>query len=73
MGAQTAVRSAELAAVGAILGRIPTVAEYMDYAMKINSMADEIFRYMNFDQIASFQKAADEGKRIAAAQIVEVA
>ncbi len=72
-GANVYLTSAELAAVGAILGRIPTVAEYMEYAMKINSMADEIFRYMNFDQIESFQQAANEGKRIAAAQIVEIA
>jgi aconitate hydratase 2/2-methylisocitrate dehydratase len=35
-------------------------------------MADEIYRYLNFDQIASFQKSAEEGKRIAAVQIDEV-
>lgn len=72
-GANVYLTSAELASVGAILGYLPTVDEYMEYAMKINSMADEIFKYMNFDQIESFQKAAEEGARIAAAQIVEVA
>ncbi len=71
-GANVYLTSAELAAVGAILGRIPTVEEYMEYAMKIDSMADEIFRYMNFDQIESFQRSAEEGQRIAAAQIVEM-
>ena len=35
-------------------------------------MSDEIYRYMNFDQITYFQKGADEGKRIAAAEIVNV-
>jgi len=35
-------------------------------------MADEIYRYMNFDQIESFQKSAERGKTIAAEQIVEV-
>ena len=48
-------------------------AEYLEYASKIDSMSDEIYRYMNFDQIASFQKGADEGKLIAAEQIVDVA
>ena len=44
----------------------------MKYARKIDSMSDEIYRYMNFDQIESFQKSAEEGKLIAAEQIVEV-
>eukprot|EP00903_Cladosiphon_okamuranus_P004341 g4339.t1 len=72
-GANVYLTSAELASVGAVLGKLPTVAEYMEYANKINSMSDKIFRYMNFNEIASFQKAADEGKLIAAEQIVEVA
>lgn len=71
-GANVYLTSAELAAVGGILGKLPTVEEYMEYAMKIDSMSDEIFRYMNFDQIASFQKGADEGKLIAATLIEDV-
>ena len=54
------------------MGRLPTPQEYMQYAGKIDSMADEIYRYMNFDQIESFQKSAEQGKNIAAQQIVEV-
>ena len=54
-------------------GRLPTPAEYMEYAKKIDSMDDEIYRYMNFDQIVEFQKKADDGKRIAAVEISEVA
>ena len=72
-GANVYLTSAELAAVGGILGRLPTPAEYMEYAAKIDSMSDEIFRYMNFDQIASFTKGAEEGKRIAAVEIQDVA
>jgi aconitate hydratase 2/2-methylisocitrate dehydratase len=72
-GANVYLTSAELAAVGAILGRLPTVAEYLDYAQKLDAMSAEIYRYMNFDQIASFQKGAEEGKRIAAVEITEVA
>ena len=72
-GANVYLTSAELASVGGILGRLPTVEEYMEYATKINSMSSEIYRYMNFDQIESFQKSAEEGKLIAAEQIIEVA
>ena len=71
-GANVYLTSAELAAVGGILGRLPTVEEYMEYAMTIDSMSDEIFRYMNFDQIASFKAGAEKGKQIAAVQIEEV-
>lgn len=72
-GANVYLTSAELAAVGGILGRLPTPEEYLEYAADIGTKAAEIYRYMNFDQIASFQKAADDGKRIAAELIVEVA
>ena len=72
-GANVYLTSAELATVGGILGRLPTVAEYMEYASKIDSMSAEVYSYMNFDQIESFQKSAEKGKLIAAQQIVEVA
>jgi aconitate hydratase 2/2-methylisocitrate dehydratase len=71
-GANVYLTSAELAAVGGILGYLPSVEEYMEYANKIDSMSDEIFRYMNFDQIASFQSGAEKGKQIAAVQIEDV-
>ncbi|SDK25175.1 bifunctional aconitate hydratase 2/2-methylisocitrate dehydratase [Microbulbifer yueqingensis] len=71
-GANVYLTSAELASVGAILGKLPTPAEYQEYAKNINSMAAEIYRYMNFDQIEEFQKSAEEGKRIAATEIQEV-
>ena len=72
-GSNVYLTSAELASVGGILGKLPTPAEYMEYASKIDSMASEIYRYMNFDQIESFQKSAEQGRLIAAQQIVEVA
>ena len=65
--------SAELAAIGALLGKLPTPAEYLEYAGKIDSMADEIYRYMNFDQVMAFQQLAEDGERIAATIIDEVA
>lgn len=61
-GANVFLSSAELAAVAAILGRLPTVEEYMVYAADINAMAGSIYRYMNFHQIAEFQAKAQEAQ-----------
>ena len=71
-GANVYLTSAELASVGGILGRLPTRDEYFSYAKKIDSMASEIYRYMNFDQIASFQDAAKKADTIVSQQIVEL-
>jgi aconitate hydratase 2 / 2-methylisocitrate dehydratase len=57
-GADVYLASAELASVASILGRLPTVEEYMAYAADINSMASDIYRYMNFNEIETYQKAA---------------
>ncbi len=56
---QVYLGSAELAAVCALLGRIPTVAEYMEQVTVVNQKAGDIYRYMNFDQIAEFRDVAD--------------
>ncbi|GGW80705.1 bifunctional aconitate hydratase 2/2-methylisocitrate dehydratase [Alteromonas halophila] len=61
-GANVYLTSAELAAVGAIVGKIPTADEYMEFAGKIDSMAADVYRYLNFDQIESFKKAEDDAK-----------
>jgi len=61
-GANVFLSSAELAAVASILGRLPTVDEYMTYAKDIDAMAGEIYRYMNFHQIAEFQAKAQEAQ-----------
>ena len=54
--------SAELAAVCALLGRLPTVQEYLDIvARRIHPFADDLYRYLNFDQIVGFE---DEGRVI---------
>ncbi len=47
--------SAELAAVCSILGKIPTVSEYMRYAANINDNAADTYRYLNFDQMADYR------------------
>ncbi|TCO75684.1 bifunctional aconitate hydratase 2/2-methylisocitrate dehydratase [Chromatocurvus halotolerans] len=71
-GANVYLTSAELAAVGAILGRLPTPEEYMTYVANLDAMAADVYRYLNFDQILDFQKKADEGKRIAAVEITQL-
>ncbi|MBE9234704.1 bifunctional aconitate hydratase 2/2-methylisocitrate dehydratase [Anabaena aphanizomenioides LEGE 00250] len=61
-GAQVYLGSAELAAVCALLGRIPNVQEYLDIVgEKIHPFADNLYRYLNFDQIVGFE---DEGRVI---------
>src|SRR5450830_1002696 len=57
-GANVYLASAELASVASILGRLPTVEEYMEYAAKINTMASDVYRYLSFDQIAEFRESA---------------
>jgi aconitate hydratase 2/2-methylisocitrate dehydratase len=51
--------SAELASICALLGRIPTVAEYMEQVKVVNAKAADVYRYMNFDQIKEFSEVAD--------------
>ncbi len=51
--------SAELAAVTALMGRIPTMAEYLEQVQTVNAKAADVYRYMNFDQIAEFKELAD--------------
>ncbi|MBN3951243.1 MAG: bifunctional aconitate hydratase 2/2-methylisocitrate dehydratase [Nostoc sp. NMS7] len=54
--------SAELAAVCALLGRLPTVQEYLDIvASRIHPFAEDLYQYLNFDQILGFE---DEGRVI---------
>ncbi len=50
--------SAELAAICARLGRIPTREEYLADIGVVNANGDAIYRYMNFDQIADYQQVA---------------
>ena len=72
-GANVYLSSSELAAVCAALGKIPTMDEYMSYMGNINTMADTIYRYMNFNEISDFMEAADRAKNIPATNVREVA
>ena len=61
-GANVYLTSAELAAVGAVLGKLPTPEEYMEYAKNLNSMSKEIYRYLNFDKMESYTEKAAKAK-----------
>ena len=51
--------SAELAAICALIGKLPTPAEYLEKVTVVNTKAAEVYRYMNFDQIQEFKEVAD--------------
>jgi len=58
-GANVYLASAELAAVASILGKIPNMDEYLQYAEHINTMADDVYRYLNFNEMENYTTAAD--------------
>ena len=58
-GANVYLASAEVAAISATLGHIPTKEEYSSYMSEINSMSSDIYRYLNFHEIASYKEAAN--------------
>jgi aconitate hydratase 2 / 2-methylisocitrate dehydratase len=58
-GANVYLASAELAAVASILGRLPTMEEYMKYMDQVNATAADTYRYLNFDQLPEFVQRAD--------------
>ncbi len=69
-GAQVYLGSAELAAVCALLGKIPTVEEYMAVVQeKIAPFENDLYRYLNFDQIDNFE---DEGRVIPLEQMPKI-
>mmetsp|Transcript_17904 Transcript_17904/g.50904 ORF Transcript_17904/g.50904 Transcript_17904/m.50904 type:complete len:909 (-) Transcript_17904:122-2848(-) len=57
-GANVYLASAELAAVAAILGKLPTKEEYMKLYNSLASKKDTTYRYLNFDKEESFTEAA---------------
>ena len=58
-GANVYLTSAELAAVGAILGKLPSPDEYFEYAKQIDATAADTYRYLNFDQMDRYTKKAE--------------
>jgi len=61
-GANVYLASAELSAVAAALGHIPTVAEYLEGVKNIEPMSSDIYRYLNFHLLPEYQDVADQIK-----------
>ena len=59
-GANVYLASAELSAVGAIYGKIPTKEEYLEYMEQIEPTAADTFRYLNFDKMDFYTQKADK-------------
>lgn len=55
-GAKVFLASAELSAITAIEGRIPTYEEYIRYFSNIQEKHEEIFDYMQFDKLEEYVK-----------------
>ena len=70
-GSNVYLASAELAAIASILGKLPSKEEYLEYATQIDSMAPEIYDYLNFDQVPEFLEAAEEGRSLAQEVVVQ--
>ena len=58
-GADVYLASAELSAVCAVLGRLPSVVEYLDIAKNIDMVSDDIYKYLNFNELPKYQNIAD--------------
>eukprot|EP00980_Cylindrotheca_fusiformis_P028293 scaffold22589_cov138-Cylindrotheca_fusiformis.AAC.56 len=58
-GAFVYLASAELAAIAAIEGELPTFETYMKYMDQVNATAADTYRYLNFDQLPEFVSRAD--------------
>ena len=58
-GANVYLASAELAAVASILGRLPTMEEYLSYMDQVNATAADTYRYLNFDELPDFVERSD--------------
>ncbi|WP_347986333.1 bifunctional aconitate hydratase 2/2-methylisocitrate dehydratase [Methylomonas sp. AM2-LC] len=55
-GANVFLSSAELAAVCSLLGKIPTLAEYQQYAGVLDATSADTYRYLNFNQLPAYQE-----------------
>tara|TARA_B100000287_G_scaffold99742_1_gene91820 strand:+ start:3610 stop:6189 length:2580 start_codon:yes stop_codon:yes gene_type:complete len=58
-GADVFLASAELAAIASVLGKLPSPEEYQRYMEEINPLAEDIYRYLNFNEIDKYVDAAN--------------
>ena len=58
-GANVYLASAELSAIASIIGKLPTPEEYLKYMNEINPFSNEIYKYLNFDEIPTYVASAN--------------
>jgi len=58
-GANVYLASAELAAIAAILGKLPTKSEYLELYSSLLPKKADTYKYLNFDQYENFVKSAE--------------
>jgi aconitate hydratase 2/2-methylisocitrate dehydratase len=58
-GADVFLASAELAAIASVLGKLPSPEEYLRFMEEINPLADDIYRYLNFNEIDQYVDSAN--------------
>ena len=51
--------SAELSAITAALGHLPSISEYAEHMKGLAPLGDEIYRYLNFHELAEYKTVAD--------------
>jgi len=61
-GANVFLASAELAAISSIIGRLPTPDEYQKYMEDINPLSDDIYKYLNFNEIETYVESANSAE-----------
>ena len=67
-GANVYLASAEIAAVSAKLGYIPTMEEYLEAMQEVKSNESSVYQYLNFHQLEDYQ---DELKNVPLETILE--
>ena len=61
-GANVFLASAELSAICSVLGKIPTIEQYHQYMNDINPLSDQIYRYLNFNEIDTYVESANNAE-----------
>ena len=59
-GANVYLASAELAAVAAMMGKLPTPKEYLFYANELDATASDTYRYLNFNELPTYDEPASQ-------------
>ena len=53
-GTDVYLASSEVTAITSLLGKIPSLNEYNEYMADLNTMSEQVFRFMNFNEIENY-------------------